>query len=264
MDSSLAWQLTSDAVPTLRWVRAGAGILAAVSTRRGGVSPAPWDSLNLGRSVGDDEARVDANRDRLLASLGASAIQLVRIHQVHGGDILDADAPSWPDTDAGPRPHADGTITARRDRLLVITIADCAPVFVTHGASGTLAAVHAGWRGTVAGIAARAVRRVAEGAGVRPADVRAAVGPSIGPCCFEVGAEVVAALPTCEVPQAGGGRSHVNLWQANRDQLRAAGVLAENIDVAGLCTMCRRDLFFSHRRDAGRTGRMIALLGRVG
>lgn len=256
-----AWILTDDAVPTLRWTRAGEGVLATVSTRRGGVSPAPWESLNLGRAVGDDEARVDANRDRLLAALGVAGARLARIHQVHGGEMLAADASSW--SDEGPRPLVDGLLTQAAAQLLVITVADCAPVFVTHAASGTLAAVHAGWRGTVAGIAARAVAHVSERAGVPPSALRAAVGPAIGPCCFEVGPEVVAALPACEVPQAAGARSHLDLWKANADQLADAGVPREAIDVAGLCTACRADLFFSHRRDAGRTGRMVALLGRL-
>ncbi len=257
-----AWQLSEGDVPLLVWHGGGPDVVAVVSTRRGGVSPAPWTSLNLGRAVGDDEARVDLNRDRLLAACGGTAMRLARIHQVHGGEIRDTDAPEWDDD--GPRPDADGLCTTQAGRLLVITVADCAPVFVVHPPSGTLAAVHAGWRGTVAGIAASAVRAVAARAGVPASELRAAIGPAIGPCCFEVGPEVVAALPDSEVRQREGARSHLDLWDANRRQLAAAGVPGGAIDVAELCTMCRADLFFSHRRDAGRTGRMLALLGRRG
>jgi YfiH family protein len=215
--------------------------------------------MNLGRSTDDEEHNVDENRRRLLAALGAEEMRLARLHQVHGGEILDVDA-GW--REDGARPRADGLLTAERERLLVITVADCAPVFVVHEPSGACAAVHAGWRGTAMGIAAHAVGRVAERAGVKPRELRAGIGPAIGPCCYAVGDEVAAVLPDAVVRPAGARRAHADLWKANVDQLSAAGVPREHIDVAGLCTACRADLFFSHRRDHGVTGRMVALLGR--
>ena len=255
-----AWEMTGGAVPTLRWRRGGESILAAVSTRVGGVSPAPYESLNLGRSTGDADAHVDANRARFVDALDAHHARLARIHQVHGADVLHVDG-AW--RDAGERPRADGLVTRDRDRLLVVTVADCAPVFVAHEASGTVAAVHAGWRGTAARIAAVAVERVAALAGAPPRELTAGVGPSIGPCCFEVGEEVAWHFPAATARRAGASRPVVDLWAANAAQLEEAGLPYGSISVAGLCTSCCRDLFFSHRRDRGVTGRMIAVIGRV-
>ncbi len=254
-----AWSFSHPSV--LRWTfDGGDGIVAAVSTRRGGVSPPPYDSLNLGRSTGDAEAHVDANRARFLRALGAPEAALARIHQVHGGDLLAVDG-AW--REDGDRPHADGLITRERGRLLVVTIADCVPVFVVDATTGTLAVVHAGWRGTVAGIAASAVRAVAGAAGAEPRALRAAIGPSIGPCCFEVGDDVAAHFPHATRRPARAPRAHVDLWKANADQLAHEGIPRDAVDVAGLCTSCTSDVFFSHRRDHGRTGRMIAVLGRL-
>jgi YfiH family protein len=254
-----AWEMTDGAVPTLRWRKGGENVLAAVSTRVGGVSPAPYDSLNLGRSTGDTDAHVDANRARFVDALGARDARLARIHQVHGADVLHVDR-AW--QDGGDRPRADGLVTQDRDRLLVVTVADCAPVFVAHEASGTVAAVHAGWRGTAARIAAVAVERVAALAGVSPRELTAGVGPSIGPCCFEVGEDVASHFPHATVRRPGAPRPFVDLWEANAAQLEAAGLPYGSISVAGLCTSCCVDLFFSHRRDHGVTGRMIAVIGR--
>ena len=193
------WSFVVGDVPTLRWHLAD-DTVAAVSTRIGGVSSAPYDTLNLGRSTGDADAHIDENRRRFLAAIHAEDMRLARIHQVHGTDIVDA-ADTLAIRDS--RPRADGLITREAGQLLVITVADCAPVFIVHPESGTLAAVHAGWRGTAGAIARRAAAAVAERAGVASSDLRAAIGPSIGPCCYEVGPEVAGALPDATVSRAG-------------------------------------------------------------
>jgi YfiH family protein len=227
---------------------------AAVSSRLGGVSAPPFGSLNLGRVPGDDPRAVGENRARLASALGLAPGPCLAPRQVHGDRVVAVQGGS-------PHPgEADGLATTSPGLALVILVADCVPVFVADPRLRAAALVHAGWRGTAAGIARRAVETLAEAFGSEPSDLWAAVGPSIGPCCYEVDGPVMARFDP-EVLQPGRpGHAHLDLWEANRRQLVAAGLRGDRIAVAALCTACHTDRLFSHRAERGRTGRLAAVL----
>lgn len=233
-----------------------------VSTRAGGVSTGPYGTLNLGASVGDRPEAVAENRARLAESLGFRPERLVTTPQVHGTDVLVVDRDTDPAAALSIR--ADILVTREPGSLLMQRFADCVPILLWHPVGRVVSVAHAGWRGTALGVAGRAVAAVAD-LGGEPAGLRAGIGPSIGPCCFEVGEDVVDAFPDADGAHAPGprGRPHLDLWELNRRQLVAAGVPAENIEVAGLCTRCHPDVYFSHRAlgyPAGRFGAAIGLL----
>jgi len=216
------------------------GARVTFSTRRGGVSEGPFRSLNLGLLTDDRPERVHQNRERLRAHCDAD--QLVLSRQVHGTELLHWDAPA----PEGPLPDADGHLTDRDGLALVVQVADCLPVALAG--EGRVAMLNCGWRGLAGGIVGRALRRFAE----PPA---AAIGPGIGRCCYEVGQEVAGAFGRS-------GERHLDLRAIVREQLEEGGV-TEVIEV-DLCTSCRPDLFFSHRRDDGVTGRQAGLIVRNG
>lgn len=220
-----------------------------VTTRLGGTSPEPFASLNLGAATGDAPQHVEANRARVRTSLQLEHLTLHRLRQVHGDRVLRAGIAT--------EPEADGLWTDTPGEVLVVGVADCVPVFLWDAAGRRLALVHAGWRGTAAGIVARGIERlVSSGAAVT--DVHVALGPSIGPCCYEVGPEVVAALPGAVRPTQT-GRTHLDLRDANRSQALALGVPAPQIFATPPCTACDPTHFFSHRKLGPRTGRHWAL-----
>ncbi len=245
------------------------GTLAVFSTRLGGVSAPPWDSLNLGRHVGDSPADVSENRRRFFKALGLDPDLLVTAGQVHSDVTAIAAAP-------GHHERTDGLITLSRGLALAVFCADCVPVWLLDPRTPAAAVVHAGWKGSLAGIAGRAARMMVEKLGSRPRDILAAVGPSIGPCCYEVGPgvwEPAARLYGEEVvaERLGDGKARLDLWEVNRRALAATGLDRSHIYVSALCTSCREDLFHSHRREtlrvrerpaAGpvRAGRMAALI----
>ncbi|MCC6174649.1 MAG: peptidoglycan editing factor PgeF [Chloroflexi bacterium] len=231
-----------------------------VSTRAGGVSTGPYASLNLGASVGDDEQAVMENRARLARTAGFAPERMVTTPQVHGCDVLVVDEETAP---VALSVRADILVTRERGFLLMQRFADCVPILLadTHGRAVSVA--HAGWRGTALDVAARAVEAITE-LGAEPADLHAGIGPSIGPCCFEVGEEVVAAFPDADGARSTGpnGRPHLDLWEINRRQLVRAGVPPDQIEVLGICTRCTPDTYFSHRAlgyPAGRFGAVIGL-----
>ena len=236
------------------------------TTRVGGVSAPPFDSLNLGMKWGDARASVLENRRRVLRAAGATVMHSA--HQVHGARVVRVLAGDDPARISAER--ADGLCCDAAGVALGAYVADCVPVLIVDPRTGAFAAVHAGWRGTIAGVLAATVATLAEAYGSRPADLRAALGPAIGPCCFEVGPEVVA-LFTAALPGAPaividhpGARPHIDLRLAQRFQLQAAGLAPDAIDTLAACTSCdptRR--FFSYRRDAGRTGMQLGFVVRV-
>lgn len=240
-------------MPTL-----GAQLLAAFphgfTTRRGGVSPAPWDSLNLGGAVGDDPVRVVENWRRLREATG---LRFARVRQVHGARaVLAGDRPG-----DEPVEEADAVISTAPGVAACVSVADCVPVLLADPETGAVAAVHAGWRGTVLRAAAEGVRTLGVAAGAPPARLLAAVGPSIGPCCYEVSQELADRFRADIGPVVRDGAApRLDLWECNRRILLEAGLLPARIEVMGRCTACERDLFFSHRRDAGRTGRQVAFI----
>ena len=243
------------------------GLIHAVSTRHGGVSRPPFATLNLTWAVGDDPEAVEENHRRLCAALGVPREALVSPRQVHGAEVRRVGA-----SDRGRFiPGCDALITDEPGVVLLLRFADCVPIFLYDPRRKAIGLAHAGWRGTVAGIAQATVRAMTEAFGSRPGDLVTALGPAIGPCCYEVGPEVVAAVNTAFGPDNGllshpvsnpyrltHKRAHFDLWAANERQLRAAGVV--RIEVAGLCTACHTDEFFSYRAENGRTGHHGALI----
>ena len=233
-----------------------AGFPHGYTTRDGGVSAPPHDALNLGGLVGDDPARVAENWRRLERATG---LGFARVKQVHGARVLRATAPGE------PTEEADVVVSSAAGVAACVSVADCVPILVADPETGAVAAVHAGWRGTLAGAAAAAVAALAREGGAPPSRFLAAIGPSIGPCCYEVSEELAARfraeLGSTVAPGAGpSGSPHLDLWASNAGVLARAGVSPERIEVLGRCTSCERDLFFSHRRDAGRTGRQVAFI----
>lgn len=237
------------------------GVHACVTTRVGGVSEAPWDSLNLGTHVGDDPADVGENRARLLAALQriAPAADPQWLNQVHGTTVLEAD----PDAAVRARvaPDADAVWTDRPGVPCVVMTADCLPVFFCDRDGTRVAVAHAGWRGLCDGILEATSRVFPD-----PARVLAWLGPAIGPAAFEVGEEVRAAFVAVQAdaachfrPSPNGGRWLADLYGLARLRLAAAGIAA--VTGGGLCTFTDRERFFSYRRD-GRTGRLASVIWR--
>lgn len=255
--SSLVW-LTS---PLLSGVRHG------FSTRLGGVSPAPWDALNLGPGRGDTAENVAENYRRFFACLGADMGRAVLSKQVHETNIRTVTA-----ADAGkgllrPRDYeADALITSEKDLPLVVFSADCGILLLHDPVSGCAGAIHAGWRGCAAGIVEKTVVELGRVFGARPENLLAAVGPCIGQCCFETDDDVPdamrAALGSMAEPylERRGAKWHVDLSGLNRQWLLRAGLTPEHVDVCGLCTACRRDWFWSHRKMGQARGAQIAAI----
>ena len=255
-----------DGVQTLRFPHLATP--HGIAGRTGGISTGRYASLNLGPKSGDDPACVRANRDRFLAALALTETIVVAPRQLHSAEVaVHRRGEALP---PGRVFEGDALVTDAPGITLVILAADCAPVLLHDSVRGVVAAAHAGWRGTAGGIAAATVRRMTEAFGCRPADIRAGIGPAIGRCCYEVGADVVDAIgavtpggaaPLCD-PRPG-GKAHIDIAAANRAQLVGAGLAPANIGAAGICTACRTDLFYSHRREGeptGRNGAAIALI----
>jgi polyphenol oxidase len=223
------------------------------TTRDGGVSDPPYDRLNLGGFVGDDAERVAENWRRLERATG---LAFARVTQVHGARVVRVDAPG------PPGEEADAILSYTEGVAACVSVADCVPVLLADPVSGAVAAVHAGWRGTLARTAAEAVAALRREVGATPARLLAAVGPSIGPCCYEVSDDLRERFERelGAVAVAARQRPTLDLWRANVRVLAEAGVREDRIEVLGRCTSCERDLFFSHLRDAGRTGRQMAFI----
>ncbi len=236
-------------------------IVQGVFTRRGGVSPAPWASLNVGGTVGDERARVQQNRVRSFEALGRRIESMFDVWQVHSADTAFAEAPRPPQAEYH---KADIIFTDRPEVTLYMRFADCVPILLHDPRRRVAGIAHAGWLGTVRATAAAAVRAMGERYGSRPEDIQAAIGPSIGPDHYEVGPDVIARVEQSFGDQAGrliherGQRQHFDLWEANRLQLEKAGV--RQVEVAGLCTACHLEDWFSHRAEKGKTGRFGALI----
>lgn len=258
------------------------GIRHAFIGRSGGVSRSPYASANLAFHVGDDPALVLANRAGAAETVGLPLATWVCAEQVHGHSVARVGtgergrgAGSQGDENAAQPggdalPATDGLVSSDPGVTLVIFTADCVPVFLAIPGEG-VGAAHAGWQGTAAGIAARTAAALGTACGAAADAVHAWIGPSIGPCCYAVDADRAGRFRRqfgAEVIRPGpGGRgheaSHLDLWEANRRDLIAAGVPAAQIEVAGLCTACCAAWFFSYRRERT-TGRMAALIARAG
>ncbi len=241
------------------------GLVHAVSTRQGGVSTGSYASLNLSTSTGDSRENVDANYRRLAAALDLPRERMTTTWQVHGVRVVRATA----DNVGGMIDKADGIVTDTPDLPLTQRYADCTPLLIYDPRRHAAGLGHAGWRGTVDGMATALVQAMTDAFGSDPSDLAAVIGPAIGPCCYEVGPDVIDAVQrafaACDGllsrPVYGAAASagpHFDLWAANRWQLEQAGV--GQIETAGICTRCQRETFFSHRGDGPVTGRFGAVV----
>ena len=243
------------------------GFANAFSTRLGGVSPMPTDALNLAGFNEDTAQNIYENRRRFLKLFDGNWL-LTGCWQMHGADIRTV---RDPDDARRDTEYFDAMVSNAPRILLGVKTADCVPILLGDSRTGACAAVHAGWRGTLASILPRALERMSAEYGTSARDVRAAIGPAACECCYEVGSEVIEAVrksfPRSEhlMNPTRDGHALIDLQRANREQLTEAGVAPERIHTAPLCTMCRTDLFFSYRREKqlyGRTGRLMSVVGR--
>lgn len=236
----------------IRWLEAELpGARAAFSTRTGGDSAPPFESLNLGLPTDDERGRVMANRRRLAAALGLDTERILAGRQVHGAEVEVHAHPQRPAHFArpgGPPPEVDGHATSVAGLACLVFVADCLPVALSG--PGGVAMLHCGWRGMAAGVIGRGVAAVGA--------TDAAIGPGIGPCCYEVGPEVLDAFTGLGNGVATGRM--LDLKEVASRLLSEAGVA--RIAASELCTSCEAGAFFSHRRDAGRTGRQVGLVWR--
>jgi YfiH family protein len=222
--------------------------------------PHGWTTRQLQLRGGADVER--AGWAAVAEDAGVGPDELIRLRQVHGASIHDTSV------GATTLPEADIAFSARPDRAIAVQVADCVPLLIADDAGAVAAAAHAGWRGTAADVAGMSVRELGTRHSVAAGRLRAAIGPSIGPCCYEVGAEL------CEAFQNAGwtatdigawfverdGRLFLDLWRVNADQLERAGVPAGHIHSSRLCTACHAEWFFSYRRDGAGTGRLAAYI----
>ena len=230
------------------------GIAHGISTRSGGVSQGRCESLNVSYSVGDTCENVDENIRRVSTALGSRPEDLFSAYQVHGRDVTIVE----PDSSAEPRPRCDVLVTSSAARTLMLRYADCTPVLLADPQRRVVAAIHAGWRGSAVRAAGAAVEALHAAFGSRPGDIVAGIGPAIGPCCYAVGKDVVEAFS--DRPDLFSNEK-LDLWEANRQALVEAGVPPEQIEVAGVCTRCESERFFSHRANDGQpAGRFAALI----
>jgi len=244
---AMHWSLdTLDSVSLWRPSEPPPGAIVAATTRVGGVSPAPFETLNLGKSTADDPAAVEENRRRVLAALGIPDGRLATAGQVHGTRVTEVHTP-------GLHVETDALVTREPGLALAVSGADCLPLLAV--APGAVAAAHSGWRGTAAGMPAEVVRALLALSKASPIDVRVYLGPCIGSCCYHVGEDVAARFPAEAVIRDDAG-IRVDLAGAARRQVEALGVPRAAIVDPPACTSHHPEWCYSHRRDHGRTGRL--------
>lgn len=248
-----------DAVP---FVRHG------FSTRLGGVSGGIFESMNLSFTRGDDPPCVRANFDRFCTAVGVESQHAVLSAQEHHTVVYNATAADRGRGVCRERGYTDidGLLTDEPDVVLFTQYADCVPLFFVDPVKRIVGTAHAGWRGTASKMGAVMVERMAADYGCRREDILAAVGPSIGPCCFEVDepvrqafADAIDFAPDC-TREVGGGKSYIDLWEINRRTLEQVGVKADHITVTDLCTRCHADVFWSHRATGGQRGSLAGCI----
>lgn len=244
------------------------GAWAVFSTKKGGVSTEAFSSLNMALHVEDDTNAVIENRIRFSKAVGFSLDNVICAQQVHGTNIEQVSRlqrgrgiVSYADA----IPETDAMITADKQVVLAAFFADCVPVYIVDPVKGVVALAHAGWKGTLNGIAGKTVQRMQEDNGTEPSDCFAFIGPSVGPCCYEVSRDLALRFgekqPVSDGPQnAGRERWKLDLWGLNKKNLVDAGLDPKKITVSEICTVCHDTRFFSHRRDSGLTGRMAAFI----
>ena len=236
-----------------------------LTSRSGGVSISPYDSLNLGLHTADNLEHVLENRVRLAEATGIAIDKFLYCSQVHSGDVKIIDSDSVANGILGAFPQTDATVTSLPGICLMVMVADCVPVLLFDPVKKVSAVIHAGWRGTVKHITSNTVVVMVDHFGCNPADIIAGIGPSIGPCCYEVGEEVRTVVEqsfgTTQgylVRKTNSSKPHFDLWYANHKQLTDSGVNPGNIETSELCTLDNPDIFYSSRASGGITGRFAA------
>lgn len=234
------------------------GLVHAFLGRSGGVSTGHLASLNLGRREEDKPENLAENKRRVGAAFGIDEEKIFTVSQVHSDRIVIIDEPDIT-LEEIKMYEADGIITGAKGIAIGILTADCVPVLLFDRKKRVVAAVHAGWKGTASNISAKVVEIMMERFESRPQDITAAIGPAIGPCCYEVGEDVVTTVGHRDgIAVQHGNKWHVDLPKANLLQLRDAGLT--DIDLSNICTSCSTDLFFSHRGEKGKTGRLLSFI----
>jgi polyphenol oxidase len=243
----------------------GDSAVAGFTTRHEGVSRPPYNSLNLGSNTLDSQHNVEGNRSLVARCFGATLDCFVTVTQVHGTDLLVIDAPNQ-EFQHFLKLECDGIVTNQPGVMIAICVADCVPILLHDPVKGVVAALHAGWQGTAANIAGKGVEAMTKIFDCKAGDIRAAVGPAIGGCCYEVDAPVRDAFKKAGMAWDlfttghGEGKWLLDLAAANRRLLGDAGLAPAQIESSELCVSCNQELFFSYRRDAGDTGRQVGFI----
>jgi len=233
----------------------------AIFTRKGGLSQPPFYALNLSVSVGDSPQTVAKNIELACRIVNTTPNQTISCYLVHGADVLTVTQ----NNQQRVMGHADGLITGEPEVYLFMRFGDCTPLIFFDPIQNAVGLTHAGWRGTMKNAAGATVKAMTRQLGCQPKDIMAVIGPSIGPCCYEVGKDVMAAAQSLMAsdslfqPNGTPNHAYFDMWEAYRRQLEATGV--EQIIQSKLCTACRTDEFFSHRAEKGRTGRFGVIIG---
>ncbi len=230
-------------------------LIAAESTRHGGVSPSPFSSLNLGINTPDDPANVDENRRRFFSAIGAGMVRFASALQVHGTEILYT-------TEPGRFDGYDAIITDQPGLFIGVTVADCVPILIYDAKHQAIAAIHAGWRGTVGGIVSKTLDAMQHRFGTLPDQCYAYVGTCIDACAFEVGPEVADQFaPDFKRADLTTGKSYINLKAANARLLTDFGIPLAQAEISPYSTVLHNQDYFSYRAEKGQTGRMLAVIG---
>jgi YfiH family protein len=235
------------------------GLTQAIFSRHGGLSPAPWSSLNLGGTVGDDQTRVKGNLDLLLEAVGYKPETLAQVRQIHSAKVVLAERPM------DVLFQGDAMISSTPGVLLLMRFADCVPILFFDPVKKAVAIAHAGWQGTIKEVSFHTVQSMIHELGTNPADLVAGIGPSIGPDHYYVGEDVIEQVQNIfpeeleEVLISDQDGVKLDLWKANQISLRRAGVT--KIEISGICTACNTEDWFSHRGEQGNTGRFAAVVG---
>jgi polyphenol oxidase len=228
---------------------------AAQSTRIGGVSKAPYESMNLGSNTADDKDDIEQNKRLFTKQLGFEPSEIVRSKQVHGNEILIADEPGYYE-------GYDAIVTDKKNLLLAISTADCTPILIYDEGTNAIAAIHAGWKGTKDNLVALTLFKMQEIFGSKAENLFAYIGPCIAECSFEVDADVAQYFddPFSRFDSKK-GKYFIDLKGHNKNQLLHFGIIDKNIEVSEYDTFERTDLFYSHRKEKGVTGRMWSVIG---
>ncbi|NSL51264.1 peptidoglycan editing factor PgeF [Calidifontibacillus erzurumensis] len=254
------------------WSAFQEGLIAGFSTRQGGFSTAPFDTLNLGLHVDDHIEDVLKNRKQLASMIRAPLEKWVCGEQIHSNKIAKvtkADGGKGSSQMETAIPGVDGLYTKDENVFLMAAFADCVPIYFFAKKHRMIGIAHAGWRGTVANISGEMIKKWTQEENIPIEDICVCIGPSIGKCCYEVDEGIIKQIvehfgsnKNHQVyEEVGDGKYHLDLKQANYELLKKSGVNCEQIEVSSFCTSCHPDLFFSHRRDKGKTGRMLGFIG---